>query len=110
MDLKVNEKMKKSLIPEVNKYPDAVKVPSVFPKRRQDVFTEYGWGYKDCYFTYEKDVARFTGKRYNIFKKNQIDEFKMIIFVIVFSDFMQYNFLTVLFFLDMKCQKHLLNY
>ena len=59
MDLKENKKIKKS----VNKYPDAVKVKSVFPKRRQDELTEYGWGYKDCYFTYDKNMAHFTGTR-----------------------------------------------
>lgn len=25
-----------------------------FPKRRQDLYKENGWGYKDCYFYYDK--------------------------------------------------------
>lgn len=59
MDSKENKLIKKS----VDKYPDAVKVKSIFPKRRQDELTEYGWGFKDCYFTYDNNVACFTGKR-----------------------------------------------
>lgn len=36
----------------------AVEVKSVFPKRRQEVFAEDSWGYKDCFFQYdEKDKA-----------------------------------------------------
>lgn len=31
-----------------------VEVKSIFPKRRQDTFAEDSWGYKDCFFEYNK--------------------------------------------------------
>ena len=55
-------KVKKS----VDKYPNAVKVKSVFPKKRQTIFNEYGWGFKDSVFRFENKVLNFTGDRYAI--------------------------------------------
>ena len=37
-----------------------VEVKSVFPKRRQDIFAEDSWGYKNSYFVYDdKNEALF---------------------------------------------------
>lgn len=50
---------------EAEKDRKVVEVKSVFPKRRQDIFSENSWGYKDCYYFYnEKDkVLSFRGAR-----------------------------------------------
>lgn len=37
-----------------NKKSGVVEVKSIFPKRRQDIFAEDSWGYKDSFFEYNK--------------------------------------------------------
>lgn len=40
--------------------------PQTFPKRRQNLYKENGWGYRDCYFYYDKvkKSLMFNGERY----------------------------------------------
>jgi hypothetical protein len=39
---------------------EIVEVKNIFPKRRQEIFANDSWGYKDCYFEYsEKDHALY---------------------------------------------------
>lgn len=42
-----------------------IKVESVFPKRRQEIFAENSWGYKDSFYYYNDKEKRlyFQGKR-----------------------------------------------
>ena len=46
---------------ETVKFP--IDVKNVFPKHRQQVLNEYGWGFRDCYFVYENDYLVLKGKR-----------------------------------------------
>lgn len=40
-----------------------INVKNVFPKHRQQVLNENGWGFRDCYFTFDKDCLVFKGER-----------------------------------------------
>jgi hypothetical protein len=37
-----------------NQLEKATEVKSVFPKRRQDLFADNSWGYKNSYFAYDE--------------------------------------------------------
>lgn len=40
-----------------------INVKNVFPKHRQQVLNENGWGFRDCYFTFENDYLVLKGGR-----------------------------------------------
>lgn len=44
----------KSQVKMDNRKSGIVEVKSIFPKRRQDIFAEDSWGYKDSFFQYNK--------------------------------------------------------
>ncbi|KAL7021035.1 hypothetical protein ACKWTF_011720 [Chironomus riparius] len=46
-----------------------INVKNVFPKHRQQVLNENGWGFRDCYFTFDKDCLVFKGERYEMCNK-----------------------------------------
>ncbi|CAG9803045.1 unnamed protein product [Chironomus riparius] len=46
-----------------------INVKNVFPKHRQQVLNENGWGFRDCYFTFENDFLVLKGGRYEMCNK-----------------------------------------
>lgn len=40
-----------------------INVKNVFPKHRQQVLNENGWGFRDCYFVYENNHLVLKGQR-----------------------------------------------